>query len=144
RNDEATKNLRLIIKTHRIMKRKIYNLISSAKQGLFVLALAVMPSLVYSQAVYTFSYTGSVQTINLSTGPHLIEMWGADGGDNLAANTGGKGGYSTGTLMAVSGTYYVYVGGKGKTQQVANTAVTGGFNGGGDSGAYSSPSSNPG
>ncbi|WP_317896713.1 T9SS type A sorting domain-containing protein [Aurantibacillus circumpalustris] len=119
------------------MKRKIYKLLLGAKQGLFALSLLVA-GMAYSQTTYTFNYTGSTQTITLSGGSVFIQMWGADGGNNLTAGTGGKGGYSTGTVNVAPGTYYVYVGGKGTTLQAASTAATGGFNGGGNSGAYSS------
>ncbi|WEK71039.1 MAG: glycine-rich protein [Candidatus Chryseobacterium colombiense] len=76
----------------------------------------------------TFSYTGAVQSVTLAAGSYQIEMWGADGGDALKG-TGGKGGYSTGTLtVATSTTYYIYVGGKGST---ATSSTPGGWNGGG-------------
>ncbi|MCE3074688.1 glycine-rich protein [Chryseobacterium gwangjuense] len=83
----------------------------------------------------TFSYTGAVQSVTLAAGSYQIEMWGADGGDALKG-TGGKGGYSTGTLqVAASTTYYIYVGGKGST---ATSSTPGGWNGGGSClGTYS-------
>lgn len=76
----------------------------------------------------TFSYTGAVQSVTLSAGSYQIEMWGADGGDALKG-TGGKGGYSAGTLtVTTSTTYYIYVGGKGTT---VTSSTPGGWNGGG-------------
>src|SRR5690554_4979503 len=83
----------------------------------------------------TYSYTGSVQTVTLPAGSYEIEAWGADGGNNLAADTGGKGGYSKGILnVTSSGTYYIYVGGRGSTG--VSQSATGGYNGGGDSGIH--------
>lgn len=83
----------------------------------------------------TFSYTGAVQSVTLPSGSYQIQMWGANGGD-ASGGTGGKGGYSTGTLtVATSTTYYIYVGGKGTT---ATSSTPGGWNGGGSClGTYS-------
>lgn len=76
----------------------------------------------------TFSYTGSVQSVTLTAGSYDIEMWGANGGD-AKGGTGGKGGYSKGTLTVTAPTtYYIYVGGKGST---VSTSTPGGWNGGG-------------
>ena len=118
------------------MKTKIYKLVSSAKQILFALSL-VVSGITYSQTTYTFGFTGSAQSIMLSGGPHLVEVWGADGGDNMAALTGGKGGYSKGSFtVSTPGTYHVYVGGKGITGLGGSASAAGGFNGGGTAGAY--------
>ena len=119
------------------MKRKIYKLIPGAKKVLFAFAL-LMSVTAYAQTTYTFAYTGAVQNMVLSGGNYKVEMWGADGGDNMAPLTGGKGGYSTGTITATPGMHYFYVGGKGITGIGGAGAAPGGFNGGGDAGAYTS------
>ncbi|WP_235831929.1 glycine rich domain-containing protein, partial [Paenimyroides viscosum] len=109
--------------------------------NVFVLFLIGLFLTFFQGHAQTFNYTGAVQTVTLPAGSYEIEAWGGDGGNNLAANTGGKGGYAKGILnVTTSTTYYIYVGGKGLTQQVASTSVIGGFNGGGTSGAYSSVS----
>lgn len=96
------------------------------KTSLLVLFGAVL-SVTMVQA-QTFSYTGDVQSVTLPAGSYEIKMWGADGGDALKG-TGGKGGYSTGTLtVATPTTYYIYVGGKGTT---VSSSTPGGWNGGG-------------
>jgi hypothetical protein len=96
--------------------KKIYQLLSSAQQLLFALALTVFSGTVYSQTTFTFNYTGTVQTITLPAGNYSIQCWGADGGTN-SSNSGtspGSGGYSKGTIsLSSSTTFSVYVGGKG-------------------------------
>ena len=97
-------------------------------KGYFVL-LALALHLFNAKAQQTFNYTGAVQTVNLPAGSYSIAMWGADGGD-APYGTGGKGGYSQGTLTVnAPTTYYIYVGGKGSTSGTAGTP--GGWNGGG-------------
>ena|GEM_PF-2176814 len=77
-----------------------------------------------------FSYTGAPQPVELQPGTYEIEVWGADGG-NAKHGSGGKGGYSKGTInVTAPTTYYVYVGGKGGTSTGPGTAA-GGWNGGG-------------
>lgn len=107
------------------------NLKKKTKTTLLLLLTSVLP-LVNAQ---TFSYTGAVQSITLSPGSYQVELWGANGGDALKG-TGGKGGYTTGTLsVTTSTTYYIYVGGKGTT---ATSSTQGGWNGGGSClGTYS-------
>src|SRR4051812_31057929 len=112
------------------MKRKIYKLLSGAKQGLFALALTAFSGTAYSQATYTYNYTGSVQTLTVLGGSYEIEMWGADGG-NSSNSRAGIGGYSKGTLnLSTTTTLYIVVGGS-----PIYTGVTGlqpgGYNGGG-------------
>ena len=81
-----------------------------------------------SKKVYEFGYTGSMQQATLPAGVYLLETWGAQGGGYNASVTGGKGGYSTGTLTLTSAsTVYVGVGGAGSW----GFSATGGFNGGG-------------
>ena len=80
-----------------------------------------------------FSYTGAVQSITLDPGTYELEVWGANGGD-AAGGTGGKGGYSKGTITVTTPTtYYIYVGGKGitKSNTTVSTTCDGGWNGGG-------------
>ena len=72
----------------------------------------------------TYSYTGTVQQVDLPAGTYKLEVWGAQGG-NASSYVGGKGGYSVGNLRLNNNSkIYVYVGGKGSN----NVA---GFNGGG-------------
>src|SRR6218665_3370915 len=109
------------------MKREIYQLLSSAKQGLFALALTLFSVNAYSQ---TFNYTGALQTINLPAGNYSIQCWGADGGSaNNGSNTllGGKGGYSSGVFTNPSAaTFSVYVGGRGGNASGAGQVGSGG------------------
>ena len=94
--------------------------------------------------VIDFSYTGEVQTVNLTAGKYLLECWGAQGGGENAyfssttASLGGCGGYSYGTLTLADTTVaYIYVGGLGgcsnrpKGSSSSSIVATGGFNGGG-------------
>ena len=78
--------------------------------------------------VQNFAYTGGQQTFNVPvTGTYKLEVWGAQGGTNT--KTGGKGGYSVGTISLTSNTnIYVYVGGQ-------PSSYTGGYNGGGSGGS---------
>ncbi|MES2680898.1 MAG: T9SS type A sorting domain-containing protein [Bacteroidota bacterium] len=121
------------------MKTKINNILSGTKQALFALAFTVFFGTAYSQTTYTFSYTGSVQTQILQGGSYSVQCWGGNGGDNMAAGTGGKGGFSTGTINVVSSApHYFYVAGKGITGIGGQASAPGGYNGGGDAGAYTS------
>lgn len=62
------------------MKRKYKTGLSSLlSQSLFTVLLFA-GSIVFCQTTYTFSFTGSVQTINLPAGTYSIECWGAIGG----------------------------------------------------------------
>lgn len=81
--------------------------------------------------IYNFAYTGAVQNQVLEAGTYKLEVWGAQGG-SYSSTAGGKGGYSVGTITIPSQTtVYVYVGGQGAGANSA-TALTGGFNGGGN------------
>ncbi|WP_317898461.1 glycine-rich protein [Aurantibacillus circumpalustris] len=111
------------------MKREIYKLLSSAKQGLFALALTVFWGVAHSQATYTLNYTGSIQTLTLQAGTYDIKMWGANGG-NSGNTRAGIGGYSTGTLnLPATTTLYIVVG--GTPIYTATGLQAGGYNGGG-------------
>ena len=113
------------------MKRKIYKLLSSAKQGLFAFALTLFSFTAYSQVTYTLNYTGSVQTLTLLAGTYNIKSWGGDGYTQTAGYNG-RGGYASGVLtLASTQTVYIYVGGLGSYPSVAVTANAWTFNGGG-------------
>ena len=85
--------------------------------------------------IVEFSYTGNVQTYTVPTGTTSLELevWGAQGGDRSGSASGGKGGYSVGTLTNLSGidNLYVVVGGSGNTGR-----TDGGYNGGGSRTTY--------
>ena len=77
----------------------------------------------YTPGSETFTYTGSQQTFTVPSGVSsiTIKTWGAQGGsggyysNSSYCSTGGKGGYSTGTLSVSAGnTVYIYVGGQGE------------------------------
>ena len=69
--------------------------------------------------------------IILDPGFYLLEVWGAEGGDN-GDKISGPGGYSFGTLRLIETTKaYVYVGGKGKMVSQDIQKIDGGYNGGG-------------
>lgn len=105
-------------------RTKFKNWKTTTKSTLLLLITSVFP---LAQA-QTFSYTGAVQSVNLTPGSYHLELWGADGGDGNNG-TGGKGGYTAGTLTVTTPTtYYIYVGGKGST---ASSSTPGGWNGGG-------------
>ena len=88
--------------------------------------------------VYNYDYTGESTTQRLLAGTHIIECWGAQGGEGVPTyNTAyaGMGGYTKGTLTLSNGlTAYIYVGGMGKRGVSERPIVTGGFNGGGNAG----------
>lgn len=76
--------------------------------------------------VYNFSYTGSAQEfVTPCDGKYKVELWGAQGGDYYAYNTGGKGSYTSGEIFMNQGeSYYIYVG------QRQHAYSTPSFNGG--------------
>ena len=85
----------------------------------------------------TYSYTGTVQQVDLPAGTYKLECWGASGADTTGNSSmyGGKGGYSFGKITLTSNTtIYVYVGGKGGN-------CLGGWNGGATGRSYSSTNS---
>lgn len=80
-----------------------------------------------------FEYTGGIQSVTLSPGTYILEVWGAQGGKDTYE--GGEGGYSKGTLtLTETKTLYVVVGGKGGPY----ATPTGGYNGGGRGGTQNS------
>lgn len=108
----------------------------NAKQYLFAFALTLGLGSAYAQT-YTLSYTGNIQTINLTqVGTYEIECWGADGGGIVVMNGagGGKGGYAKGILNVIfpNTQIHVFVGGKGNPGNGTSSAAgSGGWNGGG-------------
>lgn len=82
-----------------------------------------------------FEYTGNIQSIKLQPGTYTLEAWGAQGGTSpsaMSGKTGGKGGYSKGTLqLDKTATLYIGVGGQGKTFNGGGTGYGSGANGGG-------------
>ncbi len=82
--------------------------------------------------IYNFDFTGSMKTFTFDPGIYVLECWGASGGYRNNTSYGGKGGYSTGTLVINSSTTgYIYVGGSGVS---TNSSSRRGFNGGGKAG----------
>jgi len=76
-----------------------------------------------------YTYTGTMQPVQLTKGEYEIEVWGANGGTS-SATIGGQGGYSKGTLKISSPTQiWVLVGERGKN----GTGSYGGGGGGGSS-----------
>jgi len=92
----------------------------------------------------TFAYTGGAQTFVVPEGVRSISIqaWGAQGGSATRCSggpitTGGRGGFSAGTLATTPGeTLHIYVGG---TRAGTNGGQSGGFNGGGAGGQYGGP-----
>ena len=75
----------------------------------------------------------SPYSVVLDPGFYLLEVWGAEGGDN-GSSLSGPGGYSHGTLRLSSTTKaYVRVGGKGDIVTKESFSIPGGYNGGGSS-----------
>ena len=87
-----------------------------------------------------FSYSGNEQVYSVPIGykSFTFQVWGAQGGGSQECGrggTGGKGGYSVGTLNAESGisSISVYVGGMGSCSPSGGGRANGGWNGGGTS-----------
>ncbi|MBE6147626.1 MAG: hypothetical protein E7168_04765, partial [Firmicutes bacterium] len=78
--------------------------------------------------VWNYDYTGGIQSFSVPcSGTYKLEVWGAAGGSDGSA-TGGKGGYSYGSVALTQSTnLYIGVGGAGANA----SAATGGYNGGG-------------
>lgn len=93
--------------------------------------------------ILNFDYTGAVQSITLPKGTYKLECWGAQGGNGCTDNsyTGGKGGYSIGTIsLNTKIILYIYVGGRGVSSEASGSGAirAGGFNGGGSGRDWSS------
>lgn len=78
----------------------------------------------------TFNYTGGAQTFTAPhTGTYTLETWGAEGGTAPSYGTGGRGGYSKGSVTLTKGeTVYIHVGQKGVNGGSGSNAA---YNGGG-------------
>lgn len=82
-----------------------------------------------------FDYTGNIQTVTLTKGTYVLEVWGAQGGYGMNDTyRGGYGGYSVGTItLTESTTLYIAIGGQGGNGvSKVNTLNAGGYNGGGN------------
>lgn len=92
-----------------------------------------------------YNYTGNVQSVTLDAGTYMLEAFGASGGngrltntETIVPNSGGKGGYSSGTVtFTKQTTLYIVAGGKGSDQTSLDYQAfgQGGYNGGGNGGA---------
>ena len=89
----------------------------------------------------TYSYTGSVQQVDLPAGTYKLEVWGAAGGYGCTPGVysgnydyGGNGGYSVGEItLNTNKTLYIVIGGVGNNAggSWGNGNGLGGYNGGG-------------
>jgi hypothetical protein len=114
--------------------KKIYKLLSGARQGLFALTLTLFSGTASSQMTYTFSYTGAIQTFTLPPGNWRLECWGANGGSITTLGGQGMGGYSVGELNTSGAvtSLSILVGGRGfPATGISSAAGAGGWNGGG-------------
>lgn len=85
---------------------------------------AGLPARIQAGDILNCPYSGGAIPLPLPPGVYTLECWGAQGG-TYNSYSGGKGGYSVGTLTLVEAdTLYLYTGGTTAT-------VNGGFNGGG-------------
>lgn len=101
----------------------------------------IWPTGLPAGTIFNFSYTGTVQSIELPRGKYKLQCWGAQGGSNYeySYNSGGFGGYSEGVLtLDKTTTLYVFVGGVGDYNSSSSYMENGGWNGGGGSYGYSS------
>ena len=88
----------------------------------------------------TFNYTGNVQeyTVPENATSLTLEVWGAQGGSYSSTYSGGKGGYSKGTLASptAGSKLYVVVGQQPEayttTPTTGGATISGGYNGGGN------------
>ena len=88
--------------------------------------------------VFDFDYTGTEQVFTApKTGTYKIETWGAQGGNSsVNAYYGGYGSYSIGNIfLEENKDLYINAGGQGASACLKSICV-GGYNGGGNSGAY--------
>ena len=104
-----------------------------------ICAVFLMSYSAKAQSTVTFNLTGSEQTWTVPTGVTSLQVVakGAKGGNGNDVNNpnspGGKGGTVSATLTVTAGsTFYIYVGGQGKSGQFADADDgTRAFNGGG-------------
>ncbi len=110
----------------------------SVRACMLVFVFTLLSAVTQAQAVYTFTYTGGIQNLNLQAGSYSIQCWGAIGGWHTSDPNlyRGKGGYSVGKLTLTAPTnVYIAVGGAGGVQ--TSNSVPGGYNGGGNGKYYS-------
>lgn len=86
---------------------------------------------VTTEVIYDFGYTGSPQSFTTSyDGKYMLEVWGAQGGNDIyypTTNIGGTGGYTKGEFTLSANTnLYVYVGGQGTGCTTSNWGSSGG------------------
>ncbi len=113
------------------MKRKFFEFLITGKNFSFALVFVLICAYSQAQTTYTFNYTGSQQTVNLTPGTYDIKAWGGDGYTQTSGYNG-KGGYSNGILTLTSAqTIYVYVGGLGSYPSSGVSGNVWTFNGGG-------------
>lgn len=84
---------------------------------------------------WDYAYAGAIATFTAPcNGVYMLEVWGSRGGNGNAA--GGAGGYSKGyVFLNTMEVLYVVCGGIGNSS-MENTAVPGGYNGGGNGNGY--------
>ena len=86
---------------------------------------------VSTEVIYNFNYTGSAQSFTATySGRYILEVWGAQGGNDIyypTTNIGGTGGYTKGELtLTANANLYVYVGGQGTGCMNSNWGSSGG------------------
>lgn len=79
------------------------------------------------------AHIGKTVTVSLDPGTYILEAWGAEGGKSQDGTSGGKGGYSTGTITLTEKTDLYVTAGKAGNRTIAGT--NGGGQGIGTSGA---------
>ncbi|MDR3125762.1 MAG: DUF5011 domain-containing protein [Candidatus Nomurabacteria bacterium] len=123
-----------------------------AVMGVGIILFAVIQAFFSDKIETNFNAVSATDTIVIGTfdctnaaqewtapyaGQFQLEVWGAAGGDNSATNTGGKGGYATGTIQLRAGEkIWVNVGCRGQT--TTGSYAPGGWNGGGRGAKFSS------
>ena len=85
----------------------------------------------YTPVLEVYSFTGEVQTFTVpSSGTYKLEVWGAQGGNDVdypSTNFGGRGGYATGEVYLSAGTtLYIYVGSQGSGCNTSSWYSSGG------------------
>ena len=86
---------------------------------------ATMKVCIVNFTTTTYSYTGSVQQVDLPAGTYKLEVWGAQGGSGGDSTTtvyvGGKGGYASGHIELKQSTHiYLVVGEQGENGYLYN------------------------
>ena len=125
------------LRTNYVFDGWVYRLAGSEELNAFKLSEYTAKATIVAYAkwkptrFWDYSYKGYAQSFSAPIdGTYLLQLWGAEGGNDSAA--GGKGGYSYGYVSLSKGTeLYIYVGQRGLSS-VAGKG--GGWNGGGDAG----------